>query len=77
MASLVPDMRMELAEVLGHSASVVLTQLIVKGTSTDGVVMELPLFVIDVHDGEHVTHMETFDIDQRDLALARFQELNG
>ncbi len=77
MASLVPDMRMELAEVLGHSTSVVLTQLIVKGTSTDGVVMELPLFVIDVHDGEHVTHMETFDIDQRDLALARFQELNG
>jgi SnoaL-like domain len=77
MASLVPDMRMELAEVLAHSASAVLTHLIVKGTSTDGVVMELPLFVIDLHDGDRLTHMETFDLDQRDLALARFQELNS
>jgi SnoaL-like domain len=76
MASLVPDMRMELAELLAHSASAVMTHLIVKGTSSDGVVMELPLVVIDLHDGEHVTHMETFDLDQRDLALARFHELN-
>jgi hypothetical protein len=76
MASLVPDMRIELAEVLAHSASAVMTHLIVKGTSTDGVVMELPIVVINLHDGDHVTHMETFDFDQRDLALARFEELN-
>ncbi len=76
MASLVPDMRMELAEVLVHSASAALTHLIVKGTSADGVAIELPLFVLNVHDGGHITHMENFDVDQRDLALARFEELN-
>ena len=77
MASLVPNMRMELAEVLAHSASAAVTHLIVKGTSTDGVEIELPIFVLNVHDGEHVTHMETFDVDQRDQALARFDELNA
>lgn len=63
------------AEVLAHSASVAVTHLIVKGTSTDGVEIELPIFVLNVHDGEHVTHMETFDVDQRDMAVARFEEL--
>ena len=27
-------------------------------------------------DGDRVTRFETFDPDQRDLALARFEELN-
>ena len=52
-----------------------MTHLIVKGTSTDNVEMELPLLILDLLDGDHVTHMETFDIDQRDMALARFEEL--
>ena len=77
MASLVPDMRMELAEVIAHSASVAVTHLVVKGTSTDGVEIELPIFVLNVHDGQHVTHMETFDFDRRDHALARFEELSA
>ena len=77
MASLVPNMRMELAEVLAHSASAVVTQLVVKGTSTDGVEVELPIVVLDLHDGDHVTRMETFDPDQRDIALARFDELSA
>ena len=76
MASLVPDMRLELAEILQHSASAAVTHLIVKGTSTDGVEMELPLIMLNLHDGDHVTHFETFDFDQRDMALARFEELS-
>jgi hypothetical protein len=47
-----------------------------KGTSTEGVAIELPLVVLTILDGDRVARIETFDLDQRGLALARFEELN-
>ena len=77
MASLVPDYRFELAEVLTHSARGLVTHVVLRGTSTDGVAIEIPLIGLVLFDGDRVDHIEAFDADQRDLALARFEELNG
>jgi hypothetical protein len=48
----------------------------VRGTSTDGVAIEIPLVALMFFDGDRVTRVETFDADERDGALARFEELN-
>jgi hypothetical protein len=32
--------------------------------------------MLTILDGECITHIETFDPHERDLALARFEELN-
>ena len=50
--------------------------LVLKGTSAEGFVAELPVVALILLDGERVTHVENFDPDQRDLALARFEELS-
>ena len=76
MASLVPNLWVEPAEILTHSASGLVTRLIMKGTSTDGVVIQIPHVVLTLLDGDRVKHIEAFDIDQRGAALARFEELN-
>jgi hypothetical protein len=76
MASLIPDLQIETAEILAHSASALMVHMVVKGTSTEGVAVELPLVVITVLDGDRMTHTESFDLAQRDSALARFEELN-
>jgi hypothetical protein len=47
-----------------------------KGTSTDGVAIEIPLVVLILFDGDRVTRLEVFDADQRDMALARFEEFS-
>jgi hypothetical protein len=47
-----------------------------KGTSTEGAPIELPLVGLILFDGNRVSCVETFDPIQRDLALARFEELN-
>jgi hypothetical protein len=75
MASLVADLRIEQAEILTHSAFGVVTYTVAKGTSTDGVAIELPLVVIVLVDGDRATRIEDFDPTQRDLALARFEEI--
>ena len=74
--ALIPDFRTELAEVLGLSARGLVGHGVVTGTSTDGVAVEIPLIQLVLFDGERVTHVEDFDPSQRDLALARFEELN-
>ena len=76
MASLVPDFWVEQAEVLTQSAIGVVTHVVVRGTSTDGVAIEIPLVAVMLFDGDRVTRVETFDADQRDQALARFEELS-
>ncbi|MBX7432011.1 AAA family ATPase [Mycobacterium sp. Y57] len=76
LASLVPDLRFEVAEILACSATGVLSYVVVKGTSTDDVAVELPWITIMVFDGDRAIRAETFDADQRDLALARFDELS-
>ena len=38
--------------------------------------IEIPLVVLILLDGDRVTRFEAFDADQRDVALARFDELN-
>jgi hypothetical protein len=62
--------------MLSHSAVGFASHLIVKGTSTEGLAIELPFLMLTILDGERITHIETFDPHQRDLALARFEELN-
>jgi hypothetical protein len=76
MASLVPNFWVEQADVLAHSAMGVVTHVVVRGTSTDGATIEIPLIQLALFEGDHVTHVEAFDPDQRRLALARFDELN-
>jgi hypothetical protein len=77
MASLVPNFWVEVAEVLKHSAKGVVTYSVSKGSSSDGVAIEIPVYAITLLDGDRVTRFEAFDADQRDLAVARFDELNG
>jgi hypothetical protein len=76
IASLVPDFWVEQAEVLMQSPIGVVTHVVTRGTSTDGVAIEIPLVAVILFDGDRLTRVETFDADQRDLALARFEELN-
>jgi hypothetical protein len=77
MASLVPDCRLDPAEVLTHSAIGFVSHTILRGTSTDGASVEISLLLLVLVEGERVTHLEAFDPDQRASALARFEELNS
>ncbi len=76
MASLAPDLWIESAEFLAHSAIGVVIHVVIRGTAAGGLAIELPFIMINLMDGDHVTHIETFDSEQRELALERFQELN-
>ena len=76
MASLVPDYWVELAEVLTYSARGLVGDVFLRGTATDGLAIEIPLVMLVVVDRDRVTGFEAFDPDQRDLALARFEELS-
>jgi hypothetical protein len=75
-ASLVPDLWVELAEVLARSAIGIVERIAMKGTSTDGVAVEISFVVLILLHGERVTRLEVFEEDERDVALARLQELN-
>jgi hypothetical protein len=77
MASLVPDYWVEQAEILTQSAMGLVNHVVLRGTSTDGVAIEIPYVVLILLDGDRVTRFETFDANQRDLALARFDQLAG
>jgi hypothetical protein len=77
MASLVPDLWVEPAEVLAQSAMGLVNHVVLRGTSADGVAIEIPYVVLILLDGDRVARFETFDANQRDLALARFEELAG
>jgi DNA-binding SARP family transcriptional activator/predicted ester cyclase len=77
LATFVPDVRFEVAEILACSATAVMSNVVVKGTSTDDVAIEMPWITLMVFDGDRVLHAETFDGDQRELALARFNELSS
>jgi hypothetical protein len=76
LGSLIPNLWVELAEVLRHSAIGLVSNLVVKGTTTEGAAIELPAITLILFDGDRVTRLEAFDLDQRDLALARFEALN-
>jgi hypothetical protein len=76
LASLLPDMWIEPAEIFTHSAIGIVSNVVVKGTTAEGTAIELPAVILIVFDGAHVMRMEAFDLHQRDLALARFDELN-
>jgi hypothetical protein len=76
MASLVPDYWVEVAEVLAQSPMGIVGDVVLRGTSTDGLAIEIPLVMLLVIDRDRVTGFEAFDPNQRDLALARFEELN-
>jgi hypothetical protein len=74
--SLVPDLWLEPTEILTYSATGVVASFVVKGTLTEGVAIEVPVVALALFDSDRVTHIESFDPDQRELALARFEELN-
>jgi hypothetical protein len=75
MASLIPDYWVEMAEILTHSKNGLACYCVLKGTSTDGLAIEIPLVMLVVVDGD-LTGFEAFDADQSGLALARFEEIN-
>ncbi|OBG13160.1 regulator [Mycolicibacterium celeriflavum] len=77
LASLVPDLWLEPAEILSHSALGVVSYVVVKGTSTEGAPIELPLVIVVLFDGDEISRVETFDANQRGSALARFRKLNA
>jgi hypothetical protein len=74
--SLVPNLWVELAEVLARSAIGIVGRMALKGTSIDGAAIEIPFVVLMLLHCERVTRLEAFDEDQRELALARLQEFN-
>jgi hypothetical protein len=74
--SLVPNLWVELAEVLARCAIGIVGRMALKGTSTDGAAIETPFVVLMLLRGEHVTRLEAFDGDQCELALTRLQEFN-
>ncbi|AEV75449.1 putative ATPase [Mycolicibacterium rhodesiae NBB3] len=76
LATLIPDLRTEPTEILAHSAKGVVADLVVKGRTPTGTVIEFPAITLILFDGTRVAHMEAFDVDQRGLALDRFDELN-
>jgi hypothetical protein len=76
MATLIPDLTVEPAQILTHSALGLVTSVVLRGTSTEGLAIEIPVVLLSLSDGDHLTRIELFDPDQRDLALARFDELN-
>jgi hypothetical protein len=76
IASLIPNVWVEQAEILKHSASGAVGDVLAKGTSSEGVEVEIPMVLLGLFDGDRLTHFELFDADQRDLALSRFDELN-
>jgi hypothetical protein len=76
LASLIPDMWVEPAEIFMYSAIGLVSSVVVKGTTAEGAAIELPAVILIVLGGDRVTRMEAFDADQRDLALARFAEFN-
>ncbi len=49
---------------------------IVKGTTEVGLDIEIPFLILLLVNGDHVTHIETFELYQRSEALSRFAELN-
>lgn len=69
-------MRIEAAEILAHSAIGVVTNAVVTGRTSEGTTIELPAITLILFNGTRVTRMEAFDIDQRDLAVSRFQEFS-
>jgi len=75
VASLIPNFWVEPTNILRYSVSGAVGDLLAKGTSSDGADVEIPMLMLGLFDGDRLTHLETFDPDQRDLALARFDEL--
>jgi hypothetical protein len=75
IASLIPDVRVEPTEIFNYSASGAVGDILAKGTSSDGVEVEIPMVFLGLFDGDRLTHFELFDAHDRDLALARFDEL--
>lgn len=70
-------MRIEFPQVLTYSAAGMVNLVEVAGTTAEGGAIKLPAITLILFDGTRVIHMEAFDIDQRDQAIARFDELNG
>nr|WP_081289880.1 BTAD domain-containing putative transcriptional regulator [Mycobacterium colombiense] len=77
LVSLAPDCRLEHTELLALSARGAVGLGIIKGTTTDGAAIEIPLIQLILVEGDRITHIEDFDPDQRHFALARFDELTG
>jgi hypothetical protein len=53
---------------LANSATGLAAHMVLKGTSTDGVAIELGIVQLTLVEGDRITHIETFNPDERDLA---------
>ncbi|OBB78043.1 hypothetical protein A5760_22470 [Mycobacterium colombiense] len=77
LVSLAPDYRVESTEFLRLSARGAVGHAVTRGTTTDGAAIEIPLIQLILVEGDRVAHIEDFDPDRLDLALARFDERDG
>jgi hypothetical protein len=77
LAEMAPDLHGETIVVLAINdhGRVELNRLM--GTAADGVEFETVIFRVTVTDGSLIRHMELFDPEDRDRALARFAELSA
>jgi len=75
--SLAPNLWVEPSEILACSALGVVSSFAIRGTLTHGSEVEIPAVMLHLMDADRIKWIESFDGDQRDLAIARFQELNG
>src|SRR5262249_26529457 len=56
VAALVPDVWVEPSEILACSAGGVVSDLLAKGNSSDGVEFEIPMVMLGIFDGDRLTH---------------------
>ncbi len=78
IADVIPDVRVRAPEIVAISACALLSVLKLSGTNAEGGAVELPrhFSVLRIEDGV-VRHIEMIPLDERDIALARFEELDG
>jgi hypothetical protein len=76
VASLIPNVYVVPTEILTYSGSGVACDVVARGTTSEGAEVEIPMVLLSLFDGDRLTRFEIFDPDQRDQALARFDELN-
>jgi hypothetical protein len=75
METLVPDVRIEQADFLAVSANGTLSHMVIRGTSPEGLAIEIPFLHVNLFEGDRSTHIETYDLGDRDEAIRRFEEL--
>lgn len=76
LGSLTTSFRYVARRNLALTPTLVLSEIVTSGTTTDGAAIDISSFVLLEFRDEQICRNEVFPIDQADVALARFGELN-